>query len=131
MSHISSPRRTLIAILAIIAVGVLFVTFASFRSHSIDDPQPAEIEIITIRPVGFEPAEITRAKGPFVLFLEDGSGKDNSSLVLQRLNGERLRTITLERKQSNWNEVVDLAPGTYLLHDGTNDQLRCQITILP
>ena len=32
----------------------------SLKGHSTDDPQPAEIELITVRPAGFEPAEIPR-----------------------------------------------------------------------
>lgn len=131
MSPISSPRRSLLAATVIIAIGVLFVTLGSFRSGSTDNSQPTEIELITLRPAGFEPAEITRSKGAFVLFLDDRSGKENSSLVLQRLNGERLRAINLERKQSNWNEVLNLTPGTYILQDGSNAESRCQITILP
>lgn len=131
MSPISSPGRSLLAVAAIIAIGVVFVTLGSFRGSSMDNSQPAEIELITVRPAGFEPSEITRPKGAFVLFLDDRSGKENSSLVLQRLNGERLRAINLERKKSNWNDVVNFAPGTYVLQDGSNAELRCQITILP
>jgi hypothetical protein len=131
MSPISSPRRSLLAAIAIVAVGVLFVTLASWRGGSTDNSQPAEIELITLRPAGFEPSEITRPKGSFVLFLDDRSGKDKSSLVLQRVNGERLRAINMERKKSNWHDVANLTPGTYILHDANNSELRCQITILP
>ena len=131
MSPISSPGHSLLAAIAIIAIGVLFVTLGSFRGGATDNSQPAEIELITVQPAGFEPSEITRPKGAFVLFLDDRSGKENSSLLLQRLNGERLRAINLERKKSNWNEVVNLSPGTYILQDGSNAERRCQITILP
>jgi hypothetical protein len=109
----------------------VFVTLGSFHGASTDNTQPDEIELVTVRPAGFEPSEITRPKGAFVLFLDDRSGKEHSSLVLQRLNGERLRAINLERKKSNWNDVVNLSPGTYVLQDGSNAELRCQITILP
>ena len=131
MSPISSPGRSLLAATAIIAIGVLFLAFGSFRGSATDNSQPAEIELITLRPAGFEPSEITRSKGAFVLFLDDRTGKENSSLVLQRLNGERLRAINLERKKPNWNEVLNLTPGTYILQDGNNAESRCQITILP
>ena len=131
MSPISSPRRSLLAASTIIVIGVVFVTLASWRNGSTENSQPDEVELITVRPAGFEPSEITRTKGAFVLFLDDRSGKENSSLLLQRLNGERLRAIKLERKKSNWNEVINLAPGTYILQDGNNAALRCQITILP
>ena len=131
MSPISSLGRSLLAAITIVVVGVLFVTLASWRGGSTDNSQPTEIELITVLPAGFEPSEITRPKGAFVLFLDDRSGKENSSLLLQRLNGERLRAINLERKKSNWSEVVNLSPGTYILQDGSNAERQCQITILP
>jgi len=127
----SPARRPLLIATAILAIGVLFVTFGSFRSNSTRNSQPAEVELITLRPAGFEPAEITRPKGAFVLFVDDRSGRENSSLVLQRVNGERLRAVSLQRKKSDWNDVVDLTPGTYVLQDANNSELRCQITILP
>ncbi len=126
----SPARRPLLIATAILAIGVLFVTFGSFRSNSTRNSQPAEVELITLRPAGFEPAEITRPKGAFVLFVDDRSGRENSSLVLQRVNGERLRAVSLQRKKSDWNDVVDLTPGTYVLQDANNPELRCQITIL-
>jgi hypothetical protein len=131
MSPISSPGRSLLAAAAIIAVGLLFVTLGSFHNSSADKSQPEEIELVTVRPAGFEPSEITRPKGPFVLFVDDRSGRENSSLVLQRVNSERVRGISINRKKSEWHDVMDLSPGTYVLQDASNPELRCQITILP
>ena len=131
MISLQSPgQRSVVAAIAILAIGVLFVTFGSFRSGSTASSEPTEIELVTLRPAGFEPMEITRSKGPFVLFIDDRSGKENSSLELKRMNGERLRSVSLQRKKSEWNDVVDLPPGTYVLQDG-NSESRCQITILP
>ena len=131
MQPISSSGRSLFAAIAILAIGVLVVTLGSLRRASTGNSQPVEVELITLRPVQFEPAEIARPKGAFVLFIDDRSGKENSSLVLQRVNGDRLRTVSLQRKKSEWNDVVDLTPGTYILQDANNSELRCQITILP
>jgi len=131
MISLQSPgQRSVVAAIAILAIGVLFVTFASFRGGSTAISNPDEVELITLRPAGFEPTELTRAKGPFVLFVDDRSGKEKTSLELKRMNGERLRAISLQRKKSEWNDVVDLPPGTYVLQDG-NSESRCQITILP
>jgi hypothetical protein len=66
-----------------------------------------------------------------VLFIDDRSGRENSSLVLRRINGGQLLAIGLQRKKSEWNDVVDLTPGSYILQDAGNSELRCQITILP
>ena len=122
-------RQLLLTAIAILALGLLFVTLAKLRGDSVS--APAEIELITLRPAGFEPAEITRSKGPFVLFVNDRSGRENSSLGLLRANGDRLRTVSLQRNKSQWNDILDLTPGTYILQDVNNSALRCQITILP
>jgi hypothetical protein len=131
MQLISSPGRTLFAAIAILAIGALVVTLGTLRRTATGDSEPTEIELITLRPAGFEPAEITRPKGPFVLFIDDRSGRENSSLALHRSNGGQLRAIGLQRKKTEWSDVVDLTPGTYILQDANNSELQCQITILP
>jgi hypothetical protein len=112
-------------------VALLLVYFSLGTRASLQPvPTQLEVELTTLRPAGFEPSEITRPKGPFVLFIDDRSGKE-TSLVLQRMNGERLRAINLNRKKSEWHSMIDLPPGTYVLQDAGNSELRCQITILP
>ena len=132
MLRIKVPaRRIPLMIMVLVAILVPIVTYATLQRVSSNDAPPSEIELITLRPSGFEPAEVARPKGAFVLFIDDRSGKDESSLVLQRVNGGQLRAIGLQRKKSEWNDVVDLTPGTYVLQDANNSELRCQITILP
>jgi hypothetical protein len=90
-----------------------------------------EVELITLRPYGFEPSEIIRPKGPFIVFVEDRSGRIDSSLSLQRLNGEHLREINISRMKSEWHDVINLPAGEYILTDSSNPESHCQITILP
>jgi len=112
-------------------VALVLVYFSLGAGASLQPtPTQLEVELVTLRPAGFEPSEITRPKAPFVLFVDDRSGKD-TALVLQRINGERLRTINLNRKKSEWHSMIDLPPGNYVLQDAGNSELRCQITILP
>ena len=133
MLRIRLAKRRIVLVTAILAIVVPITTYATLRaaSNSTVDPSPGlEVELTTLRPAGFEPLEITRPKDPFVLFIDDRSGKE-TSLVLQRVKGERLRTINLNRKKSEWQDVLDLSPGTYVLQDPSNPESRCQITILP
>ena len=133
MWRIRLAKRRIVLVTALLAIVVPVATFATLRaaSNSAVSPSPGlEVELITLRPAGFEPLEITRPKDPFVLFIDDRSGKE-TSLVLQRVKGERLRTINLNRKKSEWQDVLDLTPGTYVLQDANNPESRCQITILP
>ena len=90
-----------------------------------------EIELITLRPYGFEPNEITRPKGSFVMFVEDRSGKSNSSLELQRVKGELLRAVNTSRMKSDWQDVINLPAGEYVLTDVSQPEAQCRITILP
>lgn len=95
-----------------------------------DERDNLEIELITLRPEGFEPSQITRPKGPFVLLVDDRSGKEGSSLRLQRVKGEHLREININRKKSEWYDLVNLPPGDYVLSDAESPDRRCQITLL-
>ncbi len=132
MLRITTPaRRTLFVVTVLFAILLPLIAYATRRGVSGSDSEPAEIELITLRPAGFEPAEITRGKGAFVLFVDDRSGRENSSLVVQRINGGQLRVIGIRRNKSEWNDVLDLTPGSYILRDASNSELRCQITILP
>ena len=129
-------RRRVLAAVATVSVALLLLTYGTLRSGSTGNSQTAggptlEVELLTLRPAGFEPAEIVRPKGAFVLFIDDRSGKQKSLLVLQRATGERVRAVNLNRKKSEWNDVLDLAPGVYVLQDAGNHELRCQITIQP
>jgi hypothetical protein len=128
-------RRQLIAA-AVLLIGIPVVSVAILSGHSPRSQQPTdnaqlEVELVTLLPARFEPAEIVRPKGSFVLFVDDRSGRESSSLVLQRSTSERLRAITIQRKKSEWNEVLDLSPGNYVLQDASNPEWRCQVTILP
>src|SRR5215213_10011430 len=121
MYRITIPKqRTLLAVILAMAVPIL--TYAALKSFSDRHSQAAdgpsgdlEVELITLRPAGFEPTEIVRPKDVFVLFIDDRSGKENSSLLLQRVTGERRKTISLNRRKSEWQDVLDLSPGTYVL----------------
>ena len=130
-----SKQRLFLAAIAIVVPIIAFGalrTVSNSHAHAADGPSGTlEVELLTLRPAGCEPAEIVRPKDAFVLFVDDRSGKENSSLALQRVNGDRLRTVNVNRKKSEWNDVLDLSPGTYVLQDTNNPELRCQITILP
>jgi hypothetical protein len=131
-------------IAALFIVVVAVVAYGKFASYSTPGPKesaPAivaqnasddlEVELITLRPEGFEPLQITRPKGLFVLVVDDRSGKEGSSLTLQRLKGERLRDLKTNRKKSEWYDLINLPPGDYILSDAENPERRCQITLLP
>ena len=135
-----SRRLTvLLSLFLLLTSGVLvFARWNHARSFQPDTPSPTqqisdrlEIELVTLRPYGFEPNEITRPKGSFVLFVEDRSGKSGSSLKLQRVKGELVRGVNTSRMKSDWQDVINLPTGEYILMDDSQPEAHCRITILP
>lgn len=92
------------------------------------------VEVVTLTRFGFEPSQITRPKGPFILAIENrsrvsldvhldrGAAKDASN---------RLITAPLPQNRPDKTNALDLAPGTYVLTDDNHPAWRCQIVIQP
>lgn len=136
MSRVNSINRRIFLAMAIVAVVVPVVAYSTLSGSANRNlqrvvPARLEVELITLRPPGCEPAELIRPKGPFALMIDDRSGKENSSLDLRPESGERVRAINLNRRKSEWYSVVDLPPNRYVLQDPNDPEWRCQITILP
>lgn len=87
-----------------------------------------ESEIITITPRGFEPTQITRPAGEFILMVENRSGQ-LSDLRLAHEAGERLHEMRASREEPDWNELMDLHPGHYVLTDANHPAWVCHVTI--
>jgi|SRR5215213_8971447 len=88
-------------------------------------------EIVAIRPWGFEPEEIIRPQGRFLLRVDNRSGLNAVSLMIDSESGTRLRAETVPRTKLDWREIVDLPPGNYLLKEANNPDWVCKITVLP
>jgi hypothetical protein len=87
--------------------------------------------VITIRPSGFEPSEITRPAGRFILVVNNRSWLEETDLRLEREGGNRVREVRSRRNKPDWREVVDLPPGQYVLREANNPGWACRITITP
>lgn len=90
-----------------------------------------ETERITIHPTGFEPTQITRPQGEFILATDNLSGLREVSLILERETGERLRGRRVTLQQFKWRERLDLHPGRYVLRDTEHPAWVCTLTITP
>lgn len=100
--------------------------------NSIQTQRPQlETELVTITPAGFEPAEITRSQGGFMLAVDNRSGLDDVDFYLERETGGRVNVALSRKGKLAWRETIDFPPGRYVLR-ATNDQSwRCAITITP
>jgi hypothetical protein len=94
-------------------------------------PTHVESELITIRPSGFEPTQITRPKGNFFLFVENRSGLNSVTLRLDRVAGNRLIDVPVPRERLDWAELLNLTPGDYTVTEANHPNWVCHVTITP
>lgn len=87
-----------------------------------------ESEIITATRRGFEPMEISRPQGKFILMVDNRSGTD-LNFRLSRETGEPLNEIASSSRELDWNEVLDLHPGKYILTEQAHPEWSCSIRI--
>lgn len=87
-------------------------------------------EIVTILPDGFDLQEIKRRQGAFFLMVDNRSGLKNVSLRLDREFGNRLREVLMSQANPDWDDLVDLPPGQYLLTEANHPDWTCRITII-
>jgi hypothetical protein len=88
-----------------------------------------ETERVTIRPGGFEPAEITRPQGEFILAVDNMSGLRELTLSIDREHGGHVqeRHVTLE--QLKWKTRLNLPPGRYVVKEAAHPDWVFTLTI--
>ena len=130
-------RRTLLILLATALFGLTTIVFVSAeirgrRNPAIEQGQKRRIEpvFVTLKPTGFEPAELTRPRGPFLLMVDNRSNNPNLLFHLDGESGKREHEQqTRKGGKLDWNKVVDLPPGRYLLTEANHPNWICKITI--
>lgn len=90
-----------------------------------------ESELITVTRHGFEPRQITRPQGRFLLLIDNRSGLATVLPRLTPIAGLRLLDLTIPREEPNWSDVLDLQAGVYLLTDASHPAWICRLTITP
>jgi|SRR5215216_603348 len=135
-ARISSSTATVAAIAAIVTVIALFAGTAYTKrdagpSQQRQKQERLETELITLRPTGFEPNEIQRPQGAFILGVDNQTGVEAIELRMARADGQRLNALEAPRRKISWREVVDLAPGQYVLSEANHPDWTCTVTILP
>ncbi len=106
-------------------------TVTSIAQQSTRPIADFESELITVTPHGFEPGEITRPSGRFLLMIDNRSGL---ALVSARLNlgaGIGLQEIALPREEPNWSDIINPQLGVYLLTEASHPGWACRIVIAP
>ena len=130
----SQRLRLLFSILLLLVSGALilahFKRAPSEEATMVQGPQASiQAELITVTPTGFEPSELTRPKGRFLLAIDNQSGLDEVEFYFERETSGRVNVPLSRRGKIAWREIVDLTPGTYILGATNDESWRCRITI--
>lgn len=88
-----------------------------------------DVELITIRPTGFEPIEITRSTGRFLLVVENRSGFEELHLDVARQHGEHVSDAHFSGHLLDWRGIITLPPGQYLVTEANRPAWHCRITV--
>jgi hypothetical protein len=100
-------------------------------SRSAAGQEEPEAEVIKLLPTGFEPAQITRPRGKFLLMVKNRAGLEQVEWRLEREAGGRLREVRLSEGRLGSKQYEDLPPGNYLLTEAAHPDWVCRITITP
>jgi hypothetical protein len=147
----SLGNRSVVILTAVLTVGALAVSASAWMVHYGSDgsttatnsatksppsspqgraqSQRIDPVLITLLPTGFEPKEVMRPKGLFLLVVDNRS---NNSDVLLRLDHESGRREYEERVKDgkiDWRKPFDLHPGRYSLTEANHPNWVCHITI--
>ena len=103
--------RLFLSLLLLLVSGALIVAHRNREDVPVETvvlaqgqrPQaPFQAELITTTPAGFEPTEITRPHGRFLLAIDNRSGLDELDLYLERETGGRVNVPLSRRGKLAW-----------------------------
>src|SRR5215207_6309972 len=130
-------RRTLLILLAIALLGFATIVLVSAeklgrKKTAVAQGQKRRIEpvFVTLKPTGFEPAELTRPRGLFLLMVDNRSSNPDLLFHLDGQSGKREHEQQTRRGgKLDWNKALDLPAGRYLLTEANHPEWVCKITI--
>jgi len=91
------------------------------------DPLPEVPLMLTSN--GFDPAELRPQSGRFLLSIDNRSGDNDLVLRLKRADGSQVRELHVSGAGGDWNETLDLTPGTYTLSEANHSSWLCTIIV--
>jgi hypothetical protein len=123
-------RLTLLTVCAVSAM-ILSADGARLEPAAFQDYSSKRLPVarIVLGPKGFNPAEITRAKDPFILSVHNRSKIDDLTLSLAKVTGNKLREMKFQKKKLDWRSFITLPPGDYALTVVGRPEWVCNIKI--
>ena len=90
--------------------------------------EPEEVTL-TLHPDGFNPTEVVRPAGRFMLSVDNRSGVEKVTLILKRGNGRKVIEIKVLNGNGDWSELIELLPGRYTLTEADHPSWKCDFLI--
>lgn len=88
-----------------------------------------EVEVVTITPEGFEPQQIVRPPGRFILAVRNQSGIDSLTVQLETEQRGKVREKALPLETPYWREVINVPPGKYIFTEVNHPEWILSLTI--
>jgi hypothetical protein len=127
----AQPHRLRLVLLVVLLLISGTLIWARWKGPELPLATQLETEIVTITPTGFEPAEITRPQGHFMLAIDNRSGLSEVELYLERETGGRINVALSRKGKLAWRDTLDFPPGQYVLRAANDESWRCAISITP
>ena len=125
-----------VLIIAVSAIGAR-TWYTPTAKHSLAPPalarplQAGQVgsELITCTARGFEPTQITRPAGKFLLTVNNSSELRTLTLRLVNGSGQILREKQLAAGKLNWRELLDLESGSYTITEANHPDWVFHLTL--
>ena len=134
LKRLGAAHLILAIALPLLFAGVSRTHYAAARLAA-DWGEAAEVQVdaeevtLTISADGFDPPEVIRPAGRFMLSVDNRSGADELTLTLRRGNGNKVLEIKVPGQKGDWSEVIDLQPGRYTLSEAGHPGWKCDFRI--
>jgi hypothetical protein len=93
------------------------------------EPANAKVLPLTIRPTGFQPAEVSIPAGKYLVVVRNNTGLEQFAIRVERGGGVKLYDVRLPRHRREWRQFVQLPPDTYVITEGNHPEWVCRITV--
>jgi hypothetical protein len=91
--------------------------------------QSLEGELVMITPDGFEPQEIERPAGRFLLSITNRSGIESLTIRLENEQHGKVREKSLPLETPYWREVINPPPGRYTITEANHPEWTFSLVI--
>lgn len=125
-----TPARAALSSTLAAKVGAIRPAPSQPPSGPQQDEQVAKALLLTIRPAGLEPAEITLPADSYLVVIQNRSGLRGITLRLGEASRGRLLEMSLKARL-DWRRRVSLTPGDYTVTAADHPEWSCRIRVTP